>query len=80
MVFLLEEESARAFLQSLVPRIIDPSIVTRFIAFDGKHDLQSQLFRRLQGYINPNARFIVMQDLDSTKNCKQLKNKLLLIY
>lgn len=77
LVFLLEEESAKAMLQSLLPRFLDPSITTRFIAFDGKSDLQLQLVRRLQAYINPVARFIIMQDQDSAKNCKQLKAKLL---
>lgn len=36
LVFLVEEESARALLDTLLPRLLDPSIQPRVIPFEGK--------------------------------------------
>jgi hypothetical protein len=77
LVFLLEEASAKAMLESLLPRILTPFITPRLIAFDGKQDLEKQMVKRIKGYLNPNARFIVMRDQDSTPDCTVLKNSLL---
>lgn len=77
LVFLLEEESAKAFLESLLPRILDGSVITRLIAFEGKQDLEKQLTRKIRGYTNPNARFIVMRDQDSSPDCRAVKAYLL---
>lgn len=77
LVFLLEEDSAKAMLESLLPRILDPTITTRLIAFNGKQDLEKHMVRRIKGYCNPNARFIVMRDQDNAPDCVVLKNSLL---
>lgn len=77
MVFLLEEPSAAALLESLLPRILDASIVVRLISFEGKQDLERQLTRRIRGYQNPAARFIVVRDQDSHHDCVALKQRLL---
>jgi Domain of unknown function (DUF4276) len=77
LVFLLEEESAKAFLESLLPRILDSAIETRLIAFEGKQDLEKQLMKKIRGYTNPNARFIVMRDQDSNPDCAAIKADLL---
>lgn len=77
LVFLLEERSAQAMLESLLPRMLKTSISTRCIAFEGKSDLENQMVRKLRGYVNPCARFIVMRDQDSVPDCKQLKQSLL---
>jgi len=76
LVFLLEEVSAKAMLESLLPRILHPDIRTRFIAFDGKQDLERQMLKRLRGYVNPQARFIILRDQDSAPDCVALKAKL----
>jgi len=47
LVFLLEEESAKSFLESFLPRIIDSSISTRLIAFEGKQDLEKQIIKKI---------------------------------
>jgi len=73
LVFLLEEESAKAMLESLLPRILNPEIKPRLLAFEGKQDLEKQMVRRMKGYINPYARFIVMRDQDNHRDCKALK-------
>lgn len=77
LVFLLEEVSAKVMLESLLPRILNPCITPRLIAFDGKQDLEKQIVKKIKGYLNPNARFIVMRDQDSTPDCAVLKNALL---
>ena len=66
LVFLLEEESARAMLEGVLPRILHNDISPRMIVFEGKQDLERQLVKRLKGYLNPYARFIVMRDQDAT--------------
>lgn len=77
LVFLLEEESAKAVLESLLPRILNPEIKTRLIPFEGKQDLEKQMAKRMRGYVNPEARFIVLRDQDSVPDCKELKENLL---
>jgi len=64
LVFLLEEESAKAMLESLLPRLLDARIVFRAIAFEGKQDLELQIEKKLRNYANPDARFIVLRDQD----------------
>jgi hypothetical protein len=77
LVFLLEEASAKAMLESLLPRLLDPEISHRLIPFEGKQDLEKQMVRRLRNYLNPHARFIVMRDQDSYADCLALKNSLI---
>ncbi|HKU17943.1 MAG TPA: DUF4276 family protein [Candidatus Saccharimonadales bacterium] len=79
LVFLLEEPSARAMLDSLLPRLLKDDIHYRLIPFEGKQDLERQLERRIRGYQNPNARFIVLRDQDSHPDCRELKAKLLML-
>ena len=77
LVFLLEEESAKAMLQGLLPRILDPQVQPRLMAFEGKQDLEKQMVKRMRGYVDPLARFIVLRDQDRTPDCKAVKAKLL---
>ena len=77
LVFLLEEPSAKAMLESLLPRFLHPDITVRLIPFRGKQDLQKQLAGKVRAYLNPNARFIVLQDQDSYHDCRVLKARLL---
>jgi hypothetical protein len=76
LVFLLEEASAKAMLESLLPRLLEPGIASRCIVFDGKQDLERQLTKRLRGYLNPHARFIVLRDQDTAPDCKVVKREL----
>lgn len=77
IVFLLEEESAKAMLESLLPRLISAEICARLLAFEGKQDLEKQMVRKMKGYMNPHARFIVMRDQDATPDCRLVKRSLL---
>jgi hypothetical protein len=74
LVFFLEEESAKVLLEQILPRLIPAGsqINPRFIVFDGKQDLEKQLPRKLKGYLNQRARFIVMRDQDRS-DCKNAK-------
>ena len=77
LVFLLEEMSARALLESLLPRVLSDQVAHRLIPFEGKQDLERQLARKIRGYRNPHARFIVLRDQDSHPDCRALKKNLL---
>jgi hypothetical protein len=76
LVFLLEEPSAKAMIEGILPNIIlEANINVRYIVFEGKQDLEKQITRKLQGYNNPNAIFIILRDQDSG-DCKVIKTKL----
>jgi hypothetical protein len=77
LVFFLEEESARALLEQIFPSLIPEGsqMHPRFIVFEGKQDLQKQLYKKLRGYENPKARFIVLRDQDQT-NCRKRRKSL----
>lgn len=77
IVFLLEEPSARAMLESLLPRMLNEGTGFRCIPFEGKQDLEKQLTRKIRAYQNQTARFIILRDLDSHPNCLQVKQRLL---
>ena len=77
IVFLMEELSARALLESLLPRVLSAEVGFRLVHFEGKQDLEKQLERKIRGYQNPQARFLVLRDQDSFPNCVDLKNRLL---
>lgn len=77
LVFLLEEPSAKAMLESLLPRMLDAGVTFRCIPFEGKQDLEKQLIRKIRAYQNDQARFIVLRDQDSSPDCNVIKRKLL---
>ncbi|WP_027389466.1 DUF4276 family protein [Chrysiogenes arsenatis] len=79
LVFLLEEPSAKALLESLLPRLLnaDAGIKFRCIPFEGKQDLEKQLVRKIRAYQNSQARFVVLRDLDSHPDCTAVKGRLL---
>jgi hypothetical protein len=76
LVFMLEEPSARAMLEGLLPKVLPVEVVPRYIVFEGKQDLEKQLVRKIRGYRNLNARFVVLRDQDSNPDCKAIKTKL----
>jgi Domain of unknown function (DUF4276) len=75
LVFFLEEPSAQAMLEGLLPRLLAPALPVRYIVFEGKQDLERQLVRRLQGYRTPGARFVVLRDKDAA-DCLHVKEQL----
>ena len=77
LVFMLEEPSARAMLEGLLPRVGINVPTVRYVVFEGKHDLEKNVGKRIRGYRNPNARFIVIRDQDSSDDCVAIKCTLL---
>ena len=49
LVILLEEESAQAMLEGLLPRLMPEGIHLRCIPFQGKQDLEKQMVKRMRG-------------------------------
>jgi len=72
LVFLLEEPSARAMLEGLLPRLLPANLTVRYIIFEGKSDLEAQLVIRLQYYRVPDAQFVVLRDKDAS-DCRAVK-------
>lgn len=75
---LVEEPSAEAALQNLVPKILGTNVEYNFIVFEGKPDLLASLPRRLKGYrswIPQDWRIVVVVDADES-GCEQLKQRL----
>jgi len=75
LVFFLEEPSIGAMLEGLLPKILPEGVYPRIIIFEGKQDLEKRMGKKLQGYLNPNAQFIILRDQDSA-NCLEIKNNL----
>lgn len=75
LVFLLEEPSAKALLETLLPRLLPNGVTARFIVFEGKQDLDKQLERKLRGWLAPHSKFVVLRDQDNS-DCVRLKREL----
>lgn len=76
--FLVEEPSAEAALQNLVPKVCGSGITFDIHAYRSKTDLLSKLPKRLKGYGNflpPDWRIVVLVDEDR-EDCQFLKEKL----
>ena len=74
LAFFLEEPSAREMLKGLLPRILPPRVAVQYVVFEGKHDLDKNLVRRLRGWRKPDTTFVVLQDQDAA-DCKALKRR-----
>lgn len=75
LVFFLEEHSARVMLEGLLPRLLPDGWLVRYIVFEGKQDLEKQLFRKLRAWQSPDCDFVVLRDKDSG-DCVQIRQGL----
>lgn len=75
LVIFLEERSAKAMLDGLLPRILPEGVSYRCIPFEGKQDLDKQIERRLRGWIHPATAFLILRDQDAS-DCQTLKKDL----
>jgi len=75
VVFFLEEPSAQAMLEGLLPRIGLTLDRVRFVVFEGKSDLEKQIERKLRAWQTRDTRFVVLRDQDSGE-CRVIKNGL----
>lgn len=76
LVFLLEETSAQTMLEGLLPKLLPEGTTVRYLVFEGKSDLEKQLVRKVKGYRNLEARFVVLRDQDSAPDCIAIKAKI----
>ncbi len=76
--FLVEEPSAEAALQNLVPKILGAGISFAIHPHQGKPDLLAKLPGRLRGYrtwLPEDWRIVVLVDADD-QECRELKDRL----
>jgi len=76
LVFFLEEPSARAMLEGLLPRLVPPDWDIRYIIFKGKQDLEKQLPKKLKAWNQPDCTFVVLRDKDNS-NCISIRQNLI---
>ena len=74
LVVLLEEPSARELLKIIVSKLF-PDISLVCMVFEGKQDLEKNITKKLRGYLNHDARFLVIRDQDSG-DCKTVKQRI----
>ena len=75
LVFLLEEPSARDLIEGIAPRLVAADIHIKYLVFEGKQDLESQLSRKLRSWLAPDSVFVVLRDQDAA-SCKDVKARL----
>jgi hypothetical protein len=78
LVLFLEEASAKAAFEGLLPRFLPEDVVVQYVVFEGKSDMEKRLERKLRGWIQPNTGFLVLRDQDAA-DCHDVKKKLLQI-
>ncbi len=76
LVFFLEERSAEVLFSAILPHLLPGDVTYRCIVFEGKQDLDRSLVRRMRGYLNPDARFVILRDQD-LGDCKKIKQGLM---
>ncbi len=74
VVFLCEEPSMKEFLDGFLPRLA-PDIDFICVKHEGKQDLERSIPRKLRGWNEPGARFVIVRDNDGAP-CKPLKKRL----
>ncbi|MCX6073417.1 MAG: DUF4276 family protein [Campylobacterales bacterium] len=75
LVFFLEEPSAQAMLEGIMPRLVDSTINIKYRPFEGKQDLEKQIEKKIKNWVDKNTKFIIIRDKDSG-NCLILKSNL----
>jgi hypothetical protein len=78
LVLFLEEASAKAAFEGLLPRFLPEDVHVQYVVFEGKSDLEKQMGKRLRGWIQPNSAFLVLRDQDSG-SCYIVKERLVKI-
>jgi hypothetical protein len=76
LVFLLEEPSAQDALQAWVPQWVPAEVQVHYMVFQGKQDLERRMEMRMNRWLLPDTRFVVMRDQDSG-DCKVVKATLM---
>lgn len=74
LVFLLEEESMKALLDVLLPKILPPEVNFICIPHEGKSDLEKSIPIKLRAWQAP-ASFVIVRDKDRA-DCIEVKKHL----
>lgn len=74
LVFLLEELSARRFLESVMLRIT-PSCRITYLHFEGKSDLEKNIVRKIKYWREPDSLFVILRDQDKG-DCREIKSRI----
>jgi len=75
LVFLLEEESMKALLDILLPKVLPESVAFQCIPHEGKQDLEKSIPRKLKAWKTPDTYFVIVRDKDNA-NCLDVKQRL----
>lgn len=75
LVFLLEERSAKALLDEILPRMLPAGVSYLCIPHEGKQDLEKSIPRKLLGWNQPHTHFVVVRDKDQS-DCYAVKKYL----
>lgn len=78
LVFLLEEPSAKEMLKGVLPNLLTDKLCKLkvfYLVFDGKQDLEKQMEKKIRGWQNLDAFFIVLRDQDKG-DCLVVKSNL----
>ena len=78
LVFFLEEQSAQAMLEGILPRLLPADMALRYIIFQGKQDLGKRLVHKMRNWQEPNTQFVIIRDQDS-HDCRHVKQELLVL-
>ena len=76
LVVFVEETSAKALLDAILPRILPEDVRHRVVPFEGKSDLEKQLIGKIRGWKAPNSKFLILRDQDSG-DCRKVKEGIL---
>jgi hypothetical protein len=76
LVILLEEYSAKAFLDAYLPRILPEGISFITVPHQGKSDLEKSIPIKLRAWRTPDTRFVILRDQDQA-DCGDVKEGLL---
>ena len=75
LVFLLEEESMKALLDVLLPKILPADASFICIPHEGKQDLEKSIPIKLRAWKTPETSFIIVRDKDHA-DCLEIKKRL----
>jgi hypothetical protein len=78
IVFLREESSMKAFLDTLLPRLFPGWIDGQdfqCVPHEGKSDLDKSIPRKLSAWREPDVRFVIVRDKDNA-DCSEVKSGL----
>lgn len=76
IVFLLEEQSMKSFLDEILPKVLPEGTIFQTVAHRGKGDLLKSIPIKLQRWNEPgDIRFVVVHDQDK-RDCRELKQEL----